>query len=116
MCCLGKQRKGVGGERRMEESPTTNGWHAKMEAQSEYVRVAHTFVFFCTRFGTDVHAQSVIVDEIFRVGSSVGSLLRVRCWLGRRRKQIGTRAHTVGKGCKSACAMFMDREKKKREP
>ncbi len=34
----------------------------KMEAQSEYVHIAHTF-FFCT-FGADLYAQSVIIHKI----------------------------------------------------
>ncbi len=37
-------------------------------------------------FGTDWYAQSVLINKNFCVGSSVSvrSLLRVRCWLGRK--------------------------------
>ena len=34
----------------------------KVRAQSECIHVAHAF-FFCT-FGTDLHAQSVLINEI----------------------------------------------------
>ncbi len=39
---------------------------------------------FSPRFGTDLHAQSVLIDKNFLRRSSGGSLLRVRCWLGCR--------------------------------
>ncbi len=50
-----------------------------MEAQSECVRVAYD-VF--ARLGADLDARSVLGNEKSLRRSSVGSLLRVRCWLG----------------------------------
>ncbi len=36
---------------------------------------------FC-KFRVDLHRQSVLIDQKFSHRRSVGSLLRVRCWLG----------------------------------
>ena len=55
----------------------------KMEAQSEYVYTLHTR--FCM-FGTDLYAQSVLINKNFCIKSSVQSLLRVRGSLGSRIK------------------------------
>ena len=41
--------------------PNQQRWHAKMEAQSEYVSPLHTW--FCT-FGADLCAQSVLIIKI----------------------------------------------------
>ncbi len=51
----------------------------KMEAQLEHVHVAYTFLHRWHRFACSVAAQ----QQKFLHRSSVGSLLRVRCWLGR---------------------------------
>ncbi len=48
----------------------------KMESQSEYVRIAYTF--FCT-FGTDLHAQSVLINNFFASELSRNAL-RVVSW------------------------------------
>ena len=58
--------------------PPTVAW--KVEAQSEYVHVACTF--FCT-FGADFVCSVGACWQKLLHRSSGGSLLRVRCWLGR---------------------------------
>ena len=59
--------------------PSHQWWHAKWKL-SRNMHTLHTR--FCT-FGSDLLAQSVLIKKkSFCIGSSVGSLLRVRCWLG----------------------------------
>ncbi len=48
--------------------PNQQRWHAKVEARSEQVHVAYTFV---ARFGPDLHTQSVLINENFCVGAQV---------------------------------------------
>ena len=56
--------------------PNHQRWYAKWKPSwNMYV---HNF--FCT-FGVDLYTQSVLIKQ-FLHRSSVGSLLRVRCWLG----------------------------------
>ena len=51
----------------------------KMEAQLECIYI---HCIFCA-FGTDLHPQSALISKKKNLHrSSVGSLLRVRCWLG----------------------------------
>ena len=59
--------------------PTSNGLIKKMEALLECIHFAHTFLHV---FGSDLHAQPVLINKNFCIGSSVGSSLRARCWLG----------------------------------
>ena len=72
----------VGTERSTLSYPAPNHqrWHAKMEDQSEHVRIAHTFFFLHVpsrlACSVDAHRQK------FPRRSSGGSSLRVRCWLG----------------------------------
>ena len=49
-----------------------------MEARLEYVHIAYTFLNVWRRFACSVGDY----EQIFLHRSSVGSLLRVRCWLG----------------------------------
>ncbi len=49
-----------------------------MEAE---IWTMHTCFF--RMFATHLHAQSVLINKICRHRSSVGSSLRVRCWLGK---------------------------------
>ncbi len=46
--------------------PNQQRWHAKTEAQSEHVHVAHKSF---ARFGADSHARSVIRDKNFCIGA-----------------------------------------------
>ncbi len=46
------------GEREDLHYPTTKQWHAKMEAQSEFVRTRYR------TFGADLYAQSVLINKI----------------------------------------------------
>ncbi len=67
--------------------PNHQRWHAKMEAQSEYVHPAYTFFLHAwRRFACSVGAY----QTKFLHRSSVGSSLRVGCRLGRRRKNPTT--------------------------
>ena len=52
----------------------------KMEAQLEYVHIAFTFLHVWRRFG--MLSQRLLTK--FLHWSSVGSLLRVHCWLGKQ--------------------------------
>ena len=58
--------------------PNQQWWHAKMEAQSEYVHTAHTF--FARLAPICVLSRCLLTKILHR--SSLGSLLGVRCWLG----------------------------------
>ncbi len=46
--------------------PTTNGWCAKMEAQSEHAHVARTFL---ARLGADSYARPVTIKQNFFIGA-----------------------------------------------
>ncbi len=70
----GKKGEGRGGE------PSHQWWYAKIEAQSEYVHVACTSLHIWRQFWM----LSRCFAAKFLRRSSVRSLLRVRCWLGRR--------------------------------
>ncbi len=60
------------------DHPTTNGGMQNGSSGGMHARCIHVLA----RFGTDLHAQSVLSSKKFRHRSSVGSLLRVHCWLG----------------------------------
>ncbi len=53
----------------------------KIEAQSEYIHIAYTF--FARLVPICMLSRCLLTKYLHR--SSVGSLLRVRCWLGRRK-------------------------------
>ncbi len=61
-------------------APNHQRWYAKWKL-SRNMYTMHTR--FRT-FGTDFQAQSELIDKKFLHRSSVGNLLRVHCWLGRR--------------------------------
>ena len=55
----------------------------KMEAQSEYIHIAHTFLHVWHRFAC---VSRCLLTKFLR-RNSVGRLLRVRCWLGTSNKE-----------------------------
>ncbi len=73
--------------------PTSNVGMQSASLVGTGTRCAHVF----TRLGTDLHAQSTIVNKNFPRRRSGGSLLRVRCWLGVQNFNLFYQSPTVQK-------------------
>ncbi len=58
--------------------PNHQQWYARWKLSRNMYTLRTRF---CT-LGADLHAQRVLIDKKFLRRSSVGRLLRVRCWLG----------------------------------
>ncbi len=65
-------------KRKLTLVPNRQRWHAKIEAPLERVHFGHTFLHVWHRF----RMLSRCLATKFLLRSSVGSLLRVCCWLG----------------------------------